>query len=384
MKRWPAHAVAKLAAGTRRAAYVCSKAAQAFLRGATGCERVFRSGSARAAAGVRTGLSIAVVLSGGAAGACARPPEPVRDLDLPRYYGDRAGVTIDAARFAAHQAAKKRFVHFVRSVAAEADRAWSAARPQDRDSSARCAVDWLDAWAAGGAYLGASAAKQAEYQRNWDAAGLALAFLKVRAAASPERRARISAWLRALAARARADLVQPGRKRNNHYYWLGLTHAAVAMAAEDPAAWAVAEEIYGAALEAIRPDGTLPLELERGSRALHYHLLAASPLVMTAELAAARGEDWYAKKGGALHRLTRLALRGAADPAWFEAQVGVAQARPVARQAGWARLYLKRFPDTTAPSDVKRGHRLLGGDVDLLQRALRRTFDPPSDRSGAP
>jgi poly(beta-D-mannuronate) lyase len=44
---------------------------------------------------------------------------------------------------------------------------------------------------------------------------------------------------------------------------------------------------YRAGIAAIQSDGTLPLEMRRGHRALHYHLLAVSPLVYLAEF----GED---------------------------------------------------------------------------------------------
>ena len=41
--------------------------------------------------------------------------------------------------------------------------------------------------------------------------------------------------------------------------------------------WAMAT--YDNGVDQIQPDGTLPLEMARGSRALHYHLYALAPAV---------------------------------------------------------------------------------------------------------
>jgi len=60
---------------------------------------------------------------------------------------------------------------------------------------------------------------------------------------------------------------------------------------------------YKDGIDEIAADGTLPLEMGRGQRALHYHLFALAPLVTMAELAAANGED------RCRHRCRRLRLQ---------------------------------------------------------------------------
>src|SRR5207248_6859880 len=88
----------------------------------------------------------------------------------------------------------------------------------------------------------------------------------------------------------------------------------------------------------ITRDGTLPFEMQRGARALHYHLFAAAPLVAIAELAAANGMDLYSEEHHALPRLVHRALGGVDDSAFFTEKTGQEQ-EPFGVDAaaiGWA------------------------------------------------
>ena len=251
-----------------------------------------------------------------------------------------------------------------------------AAEGPDRMRSARasCAIGWLRQWADGGAYLGRMANKQAEAQRRWNLAGLALAYLKVRRYASPGERAGIDRWLRDIADRDRALFDDPGRQRNNHWYWLGLGQGSVGVATGSARHWAAARRVMHDAVEQIGQDGLLALELKRGRKALHYHAFAAQALVVLADIAAAKGADWYALGDGALHRLVGATATGLVDPAGFARRTGLAQDRPVSPRAGWLQLYDRRFPGRL-PADLGFGHRngrRIGGDVRVLNAVLRK------------
>ena len=303
---------------------------------------------------------------------CAPVPQPVVDLDIPRFYGDAKGSIVDPQQQALHDAAVAPLTAYMRHVTSFADAAWKRPSPKSRGDAATCALAWIESWARGNAWLGAVAQKQSEYQRKWDLAGLALAYLKVKGYATPEQRRVIEPYLMRFADKARAFFDDKSHQRNNHWYWLGLGLGAVAIAADSDRHWQMARGIMTDAAREIQADGTLPMELARQARAIHYHAFAVMPLVVLAELAAVRGEDWYAFGNGALHRLTAVTLKGIGDPTIFDRLAGIAQERPPKPGAGWLALYLRRFPDRV-PSPVPAmptGQRWLGGDVMLLRQAL--------------
>jgi poly(beta-D-mannuronate) lyase len=304
---------------------------------------------------------------------CAPPPPPVRDIALPRYYADADGSIVDPDLLAKHRGRVEPLAAFLRGVASMADKAVKRPSPGSRSEIGRCAVAWLRHWAAHGAWLGRMGSKQAEYQRKWDLAGAALAYLKVRSFATADDRAVIEPWLTQWADAARAFFDDPARQRNNHWYWLGLGLGAVGIACDSPRHWDAARAIMHDAARDIAADGSLAHEMTRKGRALFYHAFAAMPLVVLARLAEAKGEDFYAAGGGALHRLVRLTLQGMADPAAFDARAGSPQQRPLKAGAGWFQLYAERFPDRAHPrAEMAASHRWLGGDVTLLGKALAR------------
>lgn len=312
--------------------------------------------------------------SASAAAICPAVPPVVTSLDVPRFYGDVAGTVVDPALKAKHEAAVAPLTAFLREVVSNADHAYTRSSPKSQGEAAQCALTWLSTWAAGGAWLGAMSTKQAEYQRKWDLAGVALAYLKVRAFARPDQRAAIEPWLRKFADTAHAFFDDPGHKRNNHWYWLGLGEAAVGIATDSQRHFDIARAIMRDATRDIAADGTLHAEMARGPRALFYHVFAMTPLVVMAELAASRGEDWYAFNNGALHRLVGVSLAGLQAPEKFDVLAGIAQERPVNTRAGWLQLYQQRFPDkVTGPlPKVADSHRWLGGNVLILSSALHK------------
>lgn len=310
---------------------------------------------------------------------CPRPPPAVVDLELERYYADARGSEVDPALKEAHAAATAPLTRFLREVTREADRAVTRRDGGKAPEKARCVGRWLAAWAESGALLGRMSGPQAEAERKWDLAGLALAYLKLKPELDGKTRTAIEAWLGRLATASSAFFDDRGRKRNNHWYWLGAGLAATALATDDARLFESARGVMRDAARDIGGDGTLRHELARGSRALHYHAFSATALVILAELGAARGEDWYAMEDGALHRLVEVTARGLADPAVFDRLSGVAQERPVRPGAGWTTLYAARFPGRLPPEapEAAPAHRWLGGDVRVLAATLAALRDQP-------
>jgi poly(beta-D-mannuronate) lyase len=326
------------------------------------------------------------IIAAAAASACPAPPTAVRDLDIPRYYADQAGSRIDPRLKAENQAAVAPLIAFLRQVTGEADTAVRSARPEKRQAAAQCALAWLEAWARAGAWLG-RVNTQGEYQRKWDLGGTALAYVKVRDQASPEQRRIIEGWLDKLATAARAFFDNRARKRNNHWYWLGVSLAGTAIATGNERHWQEARAIAHDAARDIREDGALPMELARGERALHYHAFSVMPLVVLAEIARSRGEDFYGLENGALHRLVALTLDGFVDPTRFERLAGTRQILVSSSPgAGWLALYSPHFPGRVpAGTPAQRtSDRRLGGDVLLLTTVLAQTPRGTKTRPEAP
>ncbi|AYD02794.1 alginate lyase family protein [Neorhizobium sp. NCHU2750] len=280
--------------------------------------------------------------------ACPLPPDLPRDLSTSSYYDDAAHSHIDPARQQAYRVATEKFQTAVRKVEAMADQY----RTTGDERAAACAASWLAAFAQAGVLGGEMAGNQSVYVQGWMLGGLSMTWLKIRAAEALPASARrtVPAWLSDLASQNMTYYAGRDAKmdrRNNHRYWAGFAVMAAGIAADrhDFFDWGIASFRIG--IDQIQPDGTLPLELARRARALHYHLFAAAPLVAIAELAAANGMDLYAERDAALPRLAKKAISGIEQPEDFAAKAGIAQ-EPIPLQAGnigWAAPFEHRFPD---------------------------------------
>ncbi|MEQ8825326.1 MAG: alginate lyase family protein [Filomicrobium sp.] len=309
--------------------------------------------------------------------ACAPAPAPIHNLNLQRYYSDAKGIRIDTAKRRELRAAVAPLKSFMVETAQQTDAVWRGSEPDV--ARAKCVLAWLEAWARADALLGKMSTKQAKYERNWALSGLALSYLKVRPFVPVTQHEVISRWLLKLANLNRAFLNESGRKRNNHRYWLGLGLGAVGLATDDERAWSDARAIMAEAAQSITANGTLPLELARGKRAVHYHNFAAQPLFVLIALARARGEDWSALNDGAFGRLVGFLADALCAPRSVpELQVLPAQVpvNPRDFQAGWINDYVARGGKVDAclegiPREKRAtNYHRLGGDFGQLSKAL--------------
>jgi poly(beta-D-mannuronate) lyase len=211
--------------------------------------------------------------------------------------------------------------------------------------------------------------RQAEVERKYRTAGMAVGYLKIRASVDPADRAAIDAWMDDLADHVVADQGWPA-KRNNHVYWAGFAAGAVGTATGAARHLAYSRRAFDAGMTDIRPDGTLPMELARRQKALEYTNYALAPLIMAAELAALRGEDWYGHEDGAIHRLVARVLAGLRDPRSFAALAGEPSVDvPRGGLLGWLAFYRLRFPDRVDGAPAGPFHYpWLGGDLTLTAK----------------
>lgn len=283
---------------------------------------------------------------------CPSVTVPPVDLVTEGFYADNDPThsIVDPAKMKAYAESSGPVKQEGNRVVAAAD----AFRTTGSLEAARCVIQHMEAEARSRSLTGKMSSRQAYYVQGWVLGAQALAYLKVRDAGviSKEQSAVILPWLREGARQTRefydAKEKQDPASQNNHLYWAAVELAAVGIVADhrDDFDWAMRYAREGIA--SILPDGTLPQEMKRGARALHYHLYAAAPLVMLAELGAANGIDLYSSQNGALKHLVQVSTAGLRDPELFQRRTGLKQEilmPPSGEAIGWVRPYLRRFPN---------------------------------------
>ncbi|MGC4091182.1 MAG: alginate lyase family protein [Polyangiaceae bacterium] len=299
-------------------------------------------------------------------------PPPMRDVLGVSYYSDAAHSVVDEALRQQNERQLAPLRSMIELVNRQSD-VWLSAAP-NRGAAAARALAALDSWARAGAMLG-EVNRQGGYMREWALSAFALDYLKLRHAPGlePGQKRSVAAWLLELGRKvdAHPPLSKGGPARNNHAYWCGLAVAAAGVAGDDRALYEAGLRRFELFVGELTPDGTLPLEMARGQRALHYHLYALDPLVMLAELAAANGADLYAAGERALPRLVQRVLVGLAQPSDFVRAAGVEQSttQPSADELGWAEAYQARFAPPGLLTWLERARPVrcayLGGDMTL-------------------
>jgi poly(beta-D-mannuronate) lyase len=222
-------------------------------------------------------------------------------------------------------------------------------------AAAQCAVAQIVTLADEHSLAGKMSSNQAYYVQGWVVGAIAVAYLKVRETGlvTPQQTEAIAKWMENVGDQTRNYYdahrsAGHGDSQNNHLYWAGVELAAIGVAANNRKDFDWAMATYDNGVNQIQPDGALPLEMARGSRALHYHLYALAPLVLLAEFGEANHLDMYSHAKGAIHRLVDFSVAGLKDPTPFAKATGVQQEVPkvvTGDQIGWAPPYVQRFPN---------------------------------------
>jgi poly(beta-D-mannuronate) lyase len=277
---------------------------------------------------------------------CNPVPPVVRDEIGVSYYTDVNHSIVDPKLFAQNNANLQPGRAYLSGLTKLVD----AAALHGKAGAGACALLWIQTWAQGSALEG-TVNRQGAFEDKWLLCGIALAFLKLRdtGLVTPEATQPIALWLEGATDRIRADydVFDDSYKRNNHAYWAGLLLAAVGIAADDSNRFNWGLSRYRMGIGDITRDGTLPDEMTRKERALHYHCFALDPLVLLAEMGEVNGIHLYGERHGALHRLVQRTVAGLEDPTWFSAHAGATQVMPNPLQTdevAWMEVYQSRFP----------------------------------------
>jgi poly(beta-D-mannuronate) lyase len=311
---------------------------------------------------------------------CETPGEPVITLDTQSKYkqDDTQRATIDTEAEESYSEAVEPLRAYTKALVRIAN-AYVKSSPKN-PAAAACALGWLDAWASANAMTDMRS-KQAHFNLSQALGGFALAYAQIRNAPDlpADQKKRVEPWLKTLARKVMESKdTKEVSGRNNHRYWAGLAAAAAGAATGDKqlTEWGIESARIG--LAQVTPEGTLPLEMNRGKRARDYHIFASEPLVATAELARHQGVDLYAEHGGALARLVNRVVDSLDDPSFFEKATGARQ-EPYpgdntvpSNRIAWLEIHQSRFPSPKAEAALAPKRPVassgIGGNTTLLFR----------------
>lgn len=269
-----------------------------------------------------------------------------RDLTTDGFYSDGKSSVIDPAKWKAYAASSGPYKELGAHVVAAAD----AYRQTGSRAAAECALKLMVTAAHDGVFTGRMSSRQAYYVQGWVLGAVALSYLKVRDSGlvTREDRKLLLPWFKTVTQQT-IGFYEKGKAKNNHLYWAGVQAMAVGVATGDRKFFNWAIEAYRTGVAQIRHDGSMPLEMRRGQRALHYHLYALAPLVYIAEFGEDNGLHLYAEDHHALAKLVHLSIQGMDDNRYFVKATGIAQdtphGKPAAEQISWAEIWESRFPD---------------------------------------
>src|ERR1700728_3786391 len=243
-----------------------------------------------------------------------------RDLTTDGFYSDSKSSVIDPAKWKAYSESSGPYKNLGQVIVDAAD-AW---RSTGNREAAACALSHMEVAARDGVFTGKMSSHQAYYVQGWVVGAIAIGWLKVRDSGLETAALHnlVVPWIVSVT-RQTTGFYDESHATNNHLYWAGVEAAAAAVAAHDPKLfdWAVAA--YRTGIAEIQPDGSMPLEMTRGQRALHYHLYALSPLVYIAEFGEVNGVHLYAERNNALAHLERLCVDGMKDNQFFVKATGI-------------------------------------------------------------
>ncbi|WPZ32340.1 alginate lyase family protein [Thalassobaculum sp. OXR-137] len=245
---------------------------------------------------------------------------------------------------------------------------------------AECVADFLGRWADGDGFLHFEykpTTPQAWFavESSLFAAGFSYSILRDEIRATrPEAADKIEAWLKAASRRHAGFHTIALSCCNNHFYRRGLHASVIGIATDDDDLLRFGVSAIYSALREMNADGSLPREMLRGSRRLHYQNYATLYLVFIAEMLERQGYDIYEMEvdGRSLHTLVNYSLDALEDPDAFAEQVGERQDlwfMDDPQYFAWMEVYGARFPSDRVDRIVRSRrpiyNRSAGGFVTL-------------------
>ncbi len=268
------------------------------------------------------------------------------NLTTSGFYSDARSSIIDPAKMAAYARTSGPYKKLGQEIVNASD-FWRSTGSRE---AAACALQHMEAGARDGVFTGRMSSRQAYYVQGWVIGAIAISWLKLAGSGqeTPEARRLVLPWIVQVVHQTQGFYART-HARNNHLYWAGVEASAAGIAAGNQEFFDWGVSTYRTGIAQIEPDGSMPLEMRRGRRALHYHLYALAPLVYLADFGAVNGLDLFAEGDHALARLERLCVLGLHNNQFFVKATGIAQdapdGAPAAEQISWGVIWEQRFPD---------------------------------------
>ncbi|WP_312807920.1 alginate lyase family protein [Agrobacterium cavarae] len=316
---------------------------------------------------------------------CPKPVTPVVNVDLPSRYkdDDKSRSELDETLNAEVEKSLAPIDGFIRDLAATAN---ATTNEKKADAAAECIFNSVAAWARAGALKHAET-MNAHLALSSRIAGIAAAYaraLTVRKAPE-ETGAVIENWLVALAemqVKYFDTEAPPMASRNNHRAWAGLAAAQVGAITnrQDLLDWgARTNEML---ICSANDDGSLPEEMKRKDKALHYQLHAVAPIVVTARLLFPSKPNAPLVCQGKLDKIVDFTIAALANPALVTDLAGAKQSFQTRKeklrsfQIAWLEPYLYLQTDDKPALDLADSFRplsnsFLGGNLTELYRDSR-------------
>lgn len=307
--------------------------------------------------------------------ACPAIPSAFIDLNIPELYDslDPTLSVIKPDQEAAYQKAVAPLNDYLTQITRMAN---IYVRSNGRNlASAQCTLSWLNNWAAQKALTG-DGTNQGNFVRKWMLASISSAYVQISldGRLDPKQKIEVKRWIQSLSKIIMDSYSKPTdvSRRNHRLYWAAwaVGISSVAIQSRSNFDWAIEKAKIG--LVQIEDDGTLPLEVRRGSRAQVYHLFATEALVMLAELGYKNGVNLYAYNEDALHRLVAFDISQLEDPSYLRHRSGYVQKispKNLPSLIAWLEPYYQRF-GFADPKLAKKAEALLRKERPLVNRRI--------------
>jgi len=308
---------------------------------------------------------------------CPQPLKPVVNVDLPSRYkdDDKSRSEIDEKLNAEVEKSIAPIDGFIRDLAEVANRTMDEKKA---DEAADCIFANLAVWATAGALTQAET-MNAHLALSSRIAGIAAAYARATTVKTPPTEAgtSIENWLGWLAEKQVLFFdteAPPIASRNNHRAWAGLAAAQVGAITNRQNLLDWGAQTNEMLICSANPNGSLPEEMKRKDKALHYQLHAVAPLVVTALLLYPSRPETLGVCEGKLDKIVDFTITALADPAMVSDLAGARQSFQTKKeklrgfQIAWLEPYLYLQGGDTAATDLANTYRplsnsFLGGNL---------------------